>query len=67
MALFEICIVKTPTTDEEDARAMEQVLVPTETIVASDVQSAAIKAVLDNAAVLAGIDQGRLNVLSRPF
>ena len=67
MALFEICIVKTPTTDEEDAGAMEQVLVPTETIVASDVQSAAIKAVMLHAEELAGVDQGRLNVLTRPF
>ena len=67
MALFEICIVEMPTTDEEDAGAMEKVLVPTQTVVASDVQSAAIKAVLENAAALADIDQGRLNVLSRPF
>jgi hypothetical protein len=67
MALFEICIVKMPTTDEEDAGAMETVLVPTHTIVASDVQSAAIKSVMLHAAVLEGVDQGRLNVMTRPF
>lgn len=68
MPLFEIAIVEVPTEKEIDEGTKEERLAFGPVfVIAKDGQSAALKAVLDNAEKAAKIDRARMAVLVRPF
>lgn len=68
MPLFEVAILEVPTKKEaEEGSALERLAFGPAHVVAKDAQSAAIKAVLDNAEKAGKIDQSRMQVLVRPF
>lgn len=68
MPLFEVAILEQPTKKEiEEGTGEEKLVFGPKPVVAKDSQSAAIKAVLDNASDAAKIDKSRMQVIVRPF
>jgi len=68
MPLFEVAILEMPSKKElEDGTAVERLAFGPKFVVAKDAQSAAIRAVLDNAGDAGKVDQARMQVLVRPF
>ncbi len=68
MPLFEVAILEQPTKKEVDEGTGEEKLVfGPKCVVASDAQSAAMKAVLNNVAETTAINKERMRVLVRPF
>ena len=68
MPLFEIAILEVPTKREiEDGTGTEKLAFGPAFVIAKDAQSAAIKAVLENAEKAGKIDKERMQVLVRPF
>ena len=68
MPLFEVAILEVPTKKEaEEGGAVEKLAFGPEFVVARDAQSAAIKAVMENADAAGKVDKARMQVLVRPF
>jgi hypothetical protein len=68
MPLFEIAILEVPTKKEaEESNASERLAFGPTFVVAKDAQSAAIKAVMENAEEAGKVDKARMQVLVRPF
>lgn len=66
--VFEVLIVQHPSKKEiEDGNTLEKILLGPVTVVASDVQAAAIAVVMDHPSELQGVDRGRMQVFARPF
>jgi hypothetical protein len=65
MPLFEVAILENPTKKEiEEGTATEKLVYGPKAVVASDAQSAAISAVMDDAPK---VDRTRMKVIVRPF
>ena len=68
MPLFEVAILEVPTKKEsEEGTAEEKLVFGPRAVVATDSQSAALKAVMDNGDESAKINRSRMQVLVRPF
>jgi hypothetical protein len=68
MPLFEVAILEMPTRKQiEEEGSVEKLVFGPKPVVATDSQSAAIKATMDNPADLEGVETSRMNVLVRPF
>jgi hypothetical protein len=68
MPLFEVAILELPTKKEiEEGTGEEKLAFGPQSVVAKDGQSAAIKAVLENAEAAGKVDKARMQVLVRPF
>ena len=66
MPLFEVAIIERPTKKEiEEGTGQEKLVFGPKAIVASDGQSAAITAVMDNPSIK--VERSRMEVLVRPF
>lgn len=66
MPLFDVAILEKPTKKEAEQGKCERLVFGPTSVVASDEQSAAISAVMDNKEDLK-IDKSRMEVLVRPF
>ena len=66
MPLFEIAILERPTKKEAEEGRCERLVFGPKSVVASDEQSAAIVAVMDESKDLK-LDRDRMEVLVRPF
>lgn len=64
MALFEVAILENPTPKEAEEGAVEKLVMGPKAVVASDQQSAAIAAIMDEQL---DVDKSRIQVLVRPF
>lgn len=68
MPLFEIAILEIPTKKEvEENSATEKLVFGPAFVIAKDAQSAAIKAVLENAEAAGKVDKEKMQVLVRSF
>jgi hypothetical protein len=67
MPLFEVVILEVPTAKELKEGEVEKLAFGPKFIVARDGQSAAIRAIMDNTAEAALVDQNKMQVLVRPF
>lgn len=66
MPLFEVAILENPTKKAAEDGIGQKLIMPPRAVIARDIQSAAINAVLDGG-VDSSIDRSRLEVLVRPF
>jgi hypothetical protein len=66
MPLFEVAILEKPTKKEAEDGKGEHLVFGPKAVVATDAQSAAISAVLDEGATIK-VDRARMEVLVRPF
>lgn len=67
MPLFEVAILEIPTKEMLDRGATERLAFGPACVIAKDVSSAALKAVLENPSKAKEITQDRMQVLVRPF
>ena len=68
MPLFEVAIMEVPTKKEvEEGTGEEKLAFGPTFVVAKDGQSAAIRAVLENAGKVGEINKDKMQVLVRPF
>lgn len=67
MPLFEVAILEVPSKKEVEDGATEKLAFGPTFVIANDAQSAAIKAVLENAGEASKVDQNKMEVLVRPF
>ena len=65
MPLFEVAILERPTSKDEDEGATEKLILKPTAVIASDEQTAAVAAVLDNPDIK--VDRSRMEILVRPF
>lgn len=66
MPLFEVAILEQPTKKDAEEGRGERLVFGPKAVVASDGQSAAIAAVMDNKEAVQ-VDKARMQVLVRPF
>lgn len=66
MPLFEVAILEIPTKKDKEEGKSERLVMAPKAVIASDTQSAAIAAVLDQDTKLE-VDRTRMQVLVRPF
>jgi hypothetical protein len=66
MPLFEVAILEQPTKKDAEEGKAERLVFGPQAVVASDAQSAAIAAVMDNKGGM-DVDRTRMQVLVRPF
>lgn len=67
MPLFEVAILSAPSKKEKEEGIPESLVFGPKAVVAADIQSAAIAAILDNSENLKNIDKSKMQVLIRPF
>lgn len=67
MPLFEVAIVEAPTKKDAEEGKGEKLVFGPKAVIATDLQSAAIAAVLDPTPELKAVDRARMQVLVRPF
>ena len=65
MPLFEVAILEKPTEKEAEDGQVEKLILKPTAVIASDIQSAGIVAVLDNEGL--DINRDRMQVIVRPF
>ena len=65
MPLFEVAILERPTSKEQEDGVAERLVLKPTSVIASDEQTAAVAAVLDNPDIL--VDRSRMEILVRPF
>lgn len=66
MPLFEVAILENPTKKAAEDGVGQKLIMPPKAVIARDISSAAINAVLDGG-IYPKIDRSRLEVLVRPF
>ncbi len=66
MPLFEVAIIEKPTPKGIESGETEKLIFGPKAVIASDIQSAAVSAVLGEAS-LSTIDKSRMEILVRPF
>jgi hypothetical protein len=67
MPLFEVAIIEKPTKKDLEDGKTERLVFGPKAVIARDMQSAAINAVMDGDALASDVDRQRIEVLVRPF
>lgn len=65
MPLFEVAILERPTKKEAEDGVSEKLILKPTAVLATDEQTAAVNAVLDNKDIK--VDRARMEILVRPF
>ena len=69
MPLFEVAILEKPNPKQEEEGKSDRLVMPPMPVVAADLQSAVVCAVMDDnvPSAVKGMDKSRMEVLVRPF
>lgn len=67
MPLFEVAILENPTKKAAEEGTPQRLVLGPKPVIAHDLQSAGISAVLDGTSLAPDVDLSRLEVLVRPF